>query len=384
MNILFCNYEYPPLGGGGGVVNAWLAEELARQHNVTVLTSRETVNNVDVLRVPVYFRKELQAANMPSLAAFVVNGLRMAKEITRMGDFDIVNTHFVLPTGPVGARISKVLSVPNVLSVHGGDLYDPSKFMSPHRHAPLRVAARQLLRSADAVVGQSENTISNVNHYYDKNILCEKIPLGIPRVTQPSPIRQELGITEDEVVLITVGRLVSRKGVEQLVEQLHSIKDNKLRLVIVGDGPKLAELKKLAESLGVASRVHFAGQVSEDEKLALLAGADIFVSTSQHEGFGLVFLEGMAAGLPVICYNHGGQTDFIADEQHGFVVRLNDKETFKSRIERLAQDKQLRQTLSQNCVKAVEHYFIDTCASQYVDLFERCISAHDQRLANAI
>ena len=71
MKILFCNYEYPPLGGGGGVINALLAEELSKRHDITVLTSQglgiardEVVRNVRVVRVPVYFRRQKAAANL--------------------------------------------------------------------------------------------------------------------------------------------------------------------------------------------------------------------------------------------------------------------------------------------------------------------------------
>src|SRR5580700_10185161 len=128
MKILFCNYEHPPLGGGGGVVMAALARELARRHTVTVLTSRalglpaeSLEGGVRIVRAPVFFRREFAVANFPSMLAYVpaatVRGLTL-------GAFDVINTHFVVPSGPVGQVLRMIHRIPNVLSVHGGDLYD--------------------------------------------------------------------------------------------------------------------------------------------------------------------------------------------------------------------------------------------------------------------
>ena len=115
MRILFCNYEYPPLGGGGGVVMAALARELAQRHTVTVLTSRalglpgESVEGaVRVVRAPVFFRRELAVANFPSMMAYLpMAGLR-GLTLRGSGGFDVINTHFVVPTGPLGHALGRL------------------------------------------------------------------------------------------------------------------------------------------------------------------------------------------------------------------------------------------------------------------------------------
>ncbi|MCA9912978.1 MAG: glycosyltransferase, partial [Anaerolineae bacterium] len=177
MRILFTNYEYPPLGGGGGVVNAWLAEELAKKHDVTVLTSQapdipfeRIEKGVRVLRVPVLGRDQKAVASMTSMASYIPNGIREGRKLLRREKFDIINTHFVVPTGPVGDALSHFAHIPNVLSLHGGDVYDPSKFTSPHRHMPLRMSVRWLLNRADVVVGQSKNTINNMRVFYTHQV----------------------------------------------------------------------------------------------------------------------------------------------------------------------------------------------------------------------
>src|ERR1700742_2075333 len=113
MRILFCNYEYPPLGGGGGGVMRALARELARRHEVTVLTSRaldlaahSDDDGVQVLRVPVFFRRQLATANLPSMLAYLPSAVLKGLGLRRTSQFDVINTHFVVPTGPVGQLLA--------------------------------------------------------------------------------------------------------------------------------------------------------------------------------------------------------------------------------------------------------------------------------------
>jgi glycosyltransferase involved in cell wall biosynthesis len=378
MRILFCNFEYPPLGGGGGVINALLAEELAGRHDVSVLTSRahghsprEIVNGVEVIRVPVLNRDDAAAASMISMACYLPSGCYRGRELVKDRRFDVINTHFVVPTGPVGHYLSRAAGIPNVLTAHGGDLFDPSKWYSPHRHALLRTSIRRLLNAADSVVAQSANTIANVHRYYLPELRCELIPLGIRRPKTSPATRAEYGLNEADKVLVTIGRLVERKANDQLIRLLAELKDERTVLVIIGEGPCRTALEQLARDLGVDTRVHFAGFVDEARKLGFLQLADLYVSASQHEGFGLVFLEAMAAGLPVVCYDFGGQTDFLADGETGALVPLNDLDRLRTSCRRLLADPALRQVAAEENLRRVEEYFIDTCALKYEQLFER-------------
>lgn len=364
-------------------MNAHLAEELADRHEVTVLTSgalgtpdRETRDGVDIVRVPVFGRSEAAAANMASMASYLPMGVLKGRKLVREKRFDVINTHFVLPTGPVGSILARTAKIPNVLTVHGGDLYDPSKSSSPHRHASLRMAVRSLLRKADSVVGQSQNTIDNVHQYYLPEQRCELIPLGIKRRALPESDRSSLGIAADEFVMVTIGRLVSRKAVNQLIDMMKSLQDRAVRLVVIGDGPLKKDLEEQASSLGVSAKVTFAGFVSDEEKAALLAASDLYVSTSQHEGFGLVFLEGMSAGIPVVCYNFGGQTDFLDDGLTGALVPLNDLSQFTNACVRFMDSPEDRIAAGKENLQRVESFYIDTCAQEYERLFASVIEQH--------
>jgi glycosyltransferase involved in cell wall biosynthesis len=308
------------------------------------------------------------------MASFIVDGAREGKKLLRQQSFDIVNTHFALPSGPVGDSLARFAGIPNVLTVHGGDIYDPSKFTSPHRHPLLKAWTRNLLCKADKVVGQSKNTLENVHKYYTNDLDSVRIPLGI----DPPPIVSEDGcdydFAEDEILLITVGRLVPRKASAQLITMMKALKDTRVKLIIIGCGPEEKMLKAEVKSSGLEEQVLFTGFVSDEDKFRLLQRSDIYVSSSQHEGFGLVFLEAMASGLPVVCYDHGGQTDFLQNDRNGYVVSLNDLDGLRARCQQLIENSQLRKSIGQNNKELVKEFYIDNCAKLYENLFYETIS----------
>lgn len=383
---------------------AAIARELAHRHDVTVLTSRAAGlpsesddDRARIVRVPVFFRTQRAVANLPSMAAYLPMGAWRGLQLARQKPFDVINTHFVVPTGPLGGFLSRRLDVPNVLSVHGGDLYDPSKSTSPHRHAWLRRTVSSLLRRADRVVAQSRDTAANVRKLYGVTRPIELVPLGIDRPPAvPDARRSEFGLPEDAFVLVTVGRVVPRKANDQLVHVLDHVLDHVLGhvlgrgpdaaalrapvyLLVVGDGPDLPAMRRLAAQLGVESRIRFLGQTTDAVKHRALGVSDVFVSTSQHEGFGLVFLEAMAYGLPIVCYNRGGQTDFLSTPATGHVVALNDIGAFTEAVRELHQSPRLRQTIREGNLARVEQFFVDQCALRYEALFERAIRERNKR-----
>ena len=380
MDILLCNYEYPPLGGGGGVFCAQIAGELAQRHRVTVLTSavggqeqRDIENGVEVIRVPTGERRDRAAATFPAMFRYVLNATLAGQRLVREREFDIINSYFAIPTGPVGHRLARRSSTPHVLTILGGDIYDPSKALSPHRHWVLRSIVRRLLRSSTTVVAESKDIANNMSRYFTPELGCELIPLGIER---PPPARSpamELGLPPEAVTMVTVGRLVERKAVDQLIDIAQGLADN-VYLLILGDGPLRAVLEEHAAKGSAPSRVRFLGHVSDEDKFAILHQSDVFVSTSQHEGFGLVFLEAMACGLPVISYDRGGQIDFLTDDETGFVVTLNDSKTFSKRCQTVLTDKTRAEEMGKNATRVAEEHYIETCAQRYEDLFKGLVA----------
>jgi glycosyltransferase involved in cell wall biosynthesis len=304
------------------------------------------------------------AAYLPMAAA---RGMMLGRS-----SFDVINTHFVVPTGPVGHLLARYYGVPNILSVHGGDLYDPSKRLSPHRIGLLLKPIARLLRRANVLVGQSRNTLQHVEEIYGVKRDSQLIPLGIERPPSVAKAtRADFGIPSDAFVMVTVGRVVARKATPQLVKALAAAQRPDTHLLIVGDGPEADAVRSAAAEAGLSDRVHLLGQVSDERKYQALGIADVFVSATQHEGFGLVFLEAMAYGLPVISYDHGGQTDFLVDGKTGYLVALNDFKRLTQSIVDLHDRPQARAAMGDYNRKLVENYFIENCARQYETVFQR-------------
>ena len=383
MRVLLVNYEYPPLGGGGGVIARDIVDELAdRGHDLTVLTSgfeglapvERVSDHIEIHRVDVWGRTELPTASMPSMLSFWPLGVRYGKRLIREKSFDVVNTHFLVPSGPVGQSLAQRMGVPHVLTIHGGDIYDPTKKNSPHRRWALRRLGRRLMMKADAVACASHDIIGHAQRHYEPSLQIHHIPLGIKPTRPVAADRADFGIDPDRFVMITTGRLVERKKVDWMLRVLAELNDPDDLLLVLGAGPKMDEWQALARELGVADRVQFRGHVSQQEKHQLTQLADLYTSTSRHEGFGLVFVEAMDRGVPVVAYDNGGHADYLEDGKTGGVAPLGDISAFADRVRRLKQDPALRQACAAYVKQKARNYHIGVCAGRYEQLFEQMLS----------
>jgi glycosyltransferase involved in cell wall biosynthesis len=299
----------------------------------------------------------------------VVRGLRLL----RRERFDLVNAHFAVPTGPASVPLARLGRAPHVISLHGGDIYDPSKRLSPHRVPSVRRVVGWVLRSSDAVVAQSTNTRDNVWRYTGYRGPIEIIPLGVRKPDVPPADRRELGLP-DGFLAVTVGRLVTRKGVHHLLNAVARPECAEVQLLVVGAGPELESLQRLTSRLGLGRRVSFTGWVDEVRKWQILHSADAYVSSTMHEGFGLVYLEAMAVGLPVVTSDHGGQVDFLRDGENGFLVPASDETAIARAVARLQADPGLRRRMRENNLRDAEEHRSEHCARAYEDLFKRVLA----------
>jgi glycosyltransferase involved in cell wall biosynthesis len=230
------------------------------------------------------------------------------------------------------------------------------------------------LRHSDAVVAQSTNTRDNAYRYYAYRGPIEIIPLGIHRPSAPKSSRSALGLPEGVFLAVTVGRLVKRKAIENLLQAIARPECSRVALAVVGEGPERPMLESLAARLGLSSRVLFLGRVEEIRKWQILENADAYVSSTLHEGFGLVYLEAMAAGLPVVTPDHGGQVDFLRDGESGHLVPAGDLAALARAIARLAAcPAEAARMGALNRSRAPEHS-IENCARLYEEVFERVAS----------
>ena len=222
------------------------------------------------------------------------------------------------------------------------------------------------MRLADAIIAVSDQVKEAlVREYF---LPPEKITVvyngvevekfGI-RKTEPG-IRGELGVDERDRIILYIGRIEKEKGLDVLLQSLFRIPDSKFRItvLIVGDGPYLLNLKGLAEQLGVADRVIFAGRVPYEEVPRYYQAADLFVLPSlREEGFPMTLPEAMASGLPVVASRIGGIVTAVKDGETGILVKPGDVEGLRTAISKFLADDELRSRMSRNAYQMVKEKF---------------------------
>jgi L-malate glycosyltransferase len=382
MKILFINYECPPLGGGGGVASLQIAQELGKTHEIDYLTTAfaplpkfERINGVNVYRVPVLGRKSLDTATILSLLFFIPSSLVKGIKLCKKNHYDIINAHFVLPSGLTGIILAKLFSIPFVTSIHGGDIYDPTKKLSPHKIVIIRSLIKLILNRSDGIVAQSQNTKQNAIKYYGVTHEILIIPLGFVKPNFNILRRSDLNLPENHTLLISIGRLVKRKGFEYSLTALSQllIKNKNISYIVIGTGPEADKLKKLVISLHIDKNVYFFGNVSEEEKYQYLSIADVYVLPSLHEGFGICLMEAMYSGLPIVTTDNGGQTDFLVDGKNGIFVPTHNSSKLSEKIWKLIEDANLRSTFSLNNRLKIKQYYIEEISKRYEELYRELI-----------
>lgn len=384
LKILTLNYEYPPVGGGGGYICKNIMDELSeRGHEITVITScydslptQELRENLSIYRVPVFLRTKQDVGSLPSLLSYVPNCIKKAQKLIKKTKFDVINTHFAVPSGPAGYYLSQAHQISNVLTIYGGDIYDPTKFLSPHKTLLLKSVVRKMLNTADHIISDSHDIEGHTRRIYGITRPITVIPPGVRPFTGTKKSRKDLGLPEETIILVTLGRLVVRKNNTQLIDVIRNIeKVCDCHLVVMGDGPERAALERRIEQYGLKNKITLAGRVGE-EKFQIMSAADIYVSTAIHEGFGLVFLEAMESGLPVLSYDNGGQTDFLVDGKTGFVVEFGNTQKYTDRLMQLIRSAELRQQMRRHNREYIRNFYTSRCAEQYIEVLTNYANNH--------
>lgn len=378
------NFEYPPLGGGGGVATHDMARVLAKRHTVHVLTTAfgelprdEVQEGVSIHRVPVLGRTSLPTATFLSLLLFapmaVVRGISLLRETP----FDVIYAQFVIPSGLPAAIISRLFGIPFVLTFIGGDIYDPSKGISPHRHALLRWVIRWIASQASARTAISHDTKTRTIELHGVKEDITVVPIGLKEKTvQVHAKRAQFGFSEDDIVCVSIGRLVPRKGYDILLQAWKEIPSAKL--VIIGDGPMKELLLTTIEEYGLQDRVQLLGQVDEEQKFQLLSIATMYVSAAQHEGFGIVFLEAMDAGLAIVASDDGGQRDFLVHGENAFLVGPHDSHAVSAAVRTLMEDSPLRARMGEKNKEDVKQYYLDRTVARIEQILMKASSSHER------
>jgi len=383
MKILIVNYEFPPLGGGAGRGTYNLARQLAAKgHSIDVLTSRavgyqktELVEGFNVYRVKSY-RKGIHDCGFRGAFSFLLFAIPVFLRLTRKNDYHIIHYFFSLPTALLRFLPGKHRQVPYLISLRGSDVpnYDTYNKSLQIAHKALMPITRKIWRESARVVALSTDLAQSASES-DSSVRIDIVPNGIESemfVYEPT-IREKAKSTAhaERVELICVARLIERKGVQHL---LHAVKqmNESIFLTIVGEGNFMGELQVLAAELDLTSKVKFYGYCPREKLVTLYNNSDVFVLPSMAESFGMVFVEAMSCGLPVIGARVGGVPDIIKPE-NGILVEAGSVQSVKAAIETLAADAGLRKSMAEaNRLKAVANYAWRSVADAYENIYREC------------
>ncbi len=377
MKILLLNYEFPPLGGGASNATFNIAKELVLLgYNVEILTSgingsppREELHGFIVHRV-FSLRRGIHDCGMRGAYTYVWNAAFRLNRVVRNSRFDVLHYFFSLPTGLLTLAPGRHGSVPYIVSLRGSDVpgYDPWNRMVQMFHILLKPVTRYIWKRAARVVALSDALRATALET-TPGLEIDIIPNGVEAdLFKPDGNKSS---ENSDFKLITVSRLIRRKGVQHILKALKRINDPSIKLLIVGTGDYEQQLKNLADKLKLHDQVTFYGYCSRDCLPALYNQMDAFILPSMAESFGIVFAEAMACRLPVIGGRIGGVPDLVKDD-NGILVEPGNIDEIKSAILRLKSSKALcRDMGAVNRKKVVDHYSWRSVALQYSDIYER-------------
>lgn len=237
---------------------------------------------------------------------------------------DLIHSHFAYPSGYVGAKLGQLLRKPVVLTVHGSDVHQRTR--ADHPYPLMRKRTLVALAEVDSIIAVSRALKARMVELGVASQKVAVIPGGFVRerfsVLDREEARRQLGLREEGPVILFVGSLVTIKGVDVLLEATAELRTAgaDVRLIIVGDGPLRTQLKAKASQLGLDGSVLWAGPIPNEDVSRFMGACDVFVLPSLNEGLGLVCLEALACGRPVVGSRVGGIPEIITDSQFGMMV----------------------------------------------------------------
>lgn len=406
--VAFISEHASPLASLGGVDSGGqnvYVDRLARKlvnygYEVDVFTRKDNEDLPDVVKLCPGVRvvhiqagpqKQVPKEQMLPLMDEFTKNMAAFIEDNRI-DYKLFHAHFFM-SALVAADLKLMLDIPFVITFHAlgkvrrvhqkeADKFPDTRFDIEER----------IMQEADGLIAECPQDYHDFIELYDapeENI--STIPCGVD-LQDFYPIDQAvarivLDWDRDEKVILQLGRMVKRKGVANVVKALAILNEEQdfaARLVVVGGAteipdaevtPEIGRLQNLAEDLGVADNVTFAGRKNRDELKFYYNAADVFVSTPWYEPFGMTPLEAMACGTPVIGSNVGGIKFSVSDGETGFHVPPKEPKPLADKLHALLTNSSLNNELSENSIDRVRNEFTwDIITGQVTDLYNRVAS----------
>lgn len=327
MKILITTDLYTTATNGVVTSVKNLFDELKRKgHDVRILTLSESMNSYR--EGFVYYIRSVPIGVYPNVRMPMSYRHKLIKELIEWKP-DIIHSQCEFFSFQFAQRISKLTGAPLVHTYH--TLYESYvTYVIPSERigrSMVRVLSRKRLKHVCTVIAPTRKVEDTLHEYGLNNTICV-VPSGISLEQHKKRInpeeraekRRNLGISDDQMVLINLGRLGTEKNLEELVVlYAKALEENEnLRFLIVGDGPAKESLEKLSMELGISDRVIFTGMVNPEEVQDYYQLGDVFVSASTSETQGLTYIEAAANGLPLLCRKDMCLTDVIRQGENGY------------------------------------------------------------------
>jgi D-inositol-3-phosphate glycosyltransferase len=285
--------------------------------------------------------------------------------------YDLIHANFWM-SGLVASQLKEILGIPFVITFHALGHVRRIHQGDNDKFPPERISIEQdIIKKADRIIAECPQDKEDLVHYYNApTFKLDTIPCGFSSkefypIDKPLA-RKLLQLPPHDFLILQVGRMVPRKGVDNVIKGMANLKRPDIHLLIVGgdfdekDALSNSEIKRLnalAQELGIGSMISFAGHKNRDLLKFYYSAADVFVTTPWYEPFGMTPLEAMACGTPVIGSKVGGIKYSVIHGATGLLVPPNDPEALAGSIDQLISDKQLLAQMSRNSLKRVNQEF---------------------------
>ncbi len=392
MRILMLSWEYPPcvIGGLAHAV-AEISRALAHEGNeVEVITALdknlpeyEVMDEVRVHRVAPYHGRPL------NFFAWVhqLNLAMLEKGVSLCNNrpFDLVHAHDWLVAYP-GRGLKNIYHMPLIATIHATEF---------GRNNGLHTDEQRYIGDVEWWLTYEAWVVTCCSRFMREEVQTvfnlppdkiEIIPNGIRpaafRVDRPDALVRQRYAAPEEKIIFFIGRLVREKGVHTLLEAMPMIRDRfpAVRLIIAGSGPYEEELHRLSMHLGLDQQVTFTGYIDEATRNQLYAHADVAAFPSLYEPFGLVALEAMATGTPVVVGDTGGFTETVVDGFNGLRAQPGNAGDLAGKIIALLENRDLAQRISRQGLKDVEEKFAwPSIARRYEEVYQKIVFSPEAR-----
>lgn len=381
MKILITTDWYEPVINGvvTSVVN--LSNELKKRgHEVKILTLSR--NHHTYIVGDVIYAASVGAGKIYPEARLKMPIIKAVIDKLIEWKPDVIHSQCEFSTFFMAKKIADETNAPIVHTYH--TIYeDYTHYFSPNAAWGRKVVqklTRMLSSRVDAMIAPSRK-IEDVLEKYD--VLCpvEVIPSGIDMnkfgkyigTDSRHRIREQYGLSDDQTVLLYVGRLAKEKNIQEILRCQKRVRRYGTILMIVGDGPYRAEIEEQVNELGISESVIFTGMIEPDKVAEYYQVGDFFVSASTSETQGLTYVEALAAGVPLLCREDPCLVDVVDPGKNGW--KFTDEETFETALVKwLDMSPALRHQLRRNAVQSADEFstrtFVDRVETLYVSVCE--------------